>query len=123
MRKRFSLRERLRSFRHAFRGLRTLIKEEHNARIHLAAACVAVAAGIYFRISLTDWLFVVVAIFAVFATEALNAAVENLCDFVSPQWHETIRKAKDLASFAVLAAAIFALVVAGVIGYKLIIDN
>ncbi len=52
--RRFSLTARLRSFAYAFSGFGYLIRNEHNARIHLAIAAVVVLAGLWFRISLAD---------------------------------------------------------------------
>jgi diacylglycerol kinase (ATP) len=51
----------------------------------------------------------------VLATEALNTAIEEVVDHVSPDWAAFARNAKDLGSFAaacqMLAAGIFALYV------------
>ncbi|MFN6946700.1 MAG: diacylglycerol kinase, partial [Cytophagaceae bacterium] len=37
----------IKSFRYAFHGLRTLLKTENNARIHLMASIVAVSLGLF----------------------------------------------------------------------------
>jgi diacylglycerol kinase (ATP) len=37
-----------------------------------------------------------------FATEALNTALEELVDHLSPGWSEFAKRAKDLGSFAVM---------------------
>lgn len=37
-----------------------------------------------------------------FAVEALNSAVEEIVDHVSPEWSEAAKHAKDLGSFAVM---------------------
>lgn len=108
--KKFSLRKRLKSFSFAFNGLRVLFKEEHNARIHFAAAVVAIVAGIIFRITAFEWLVLVFVIGLVLALEAINSAIENLADFVSPQKHDQIKKVKDLAAAGVLIAAATALI-------------
>lgn len=104
--KKFSWRKRAKSFRYAFRGLVTLIKNEHNARIHLAAAAGVLAAGFFFGLSAGEWIAVVIAIAAVFSAEALNSAVEALADLVSPGYHPLVKKAKDLAAGAVLLVAL-----------------
>jgi len=41
-------------------------------------------------------------------TEAINTAVEDLCDHISPQFDEAIGRVKDLAAGAVLAASLAA---------------
>ncbi len=108
---RFSIKRRLKSFRYAFSGLRVLVKEEHNARIHLFATVCVIVMGVLFRISCTEWVAVSLAIGLVFGMEAVNSAVENICDFVCPERDARIKKIKDLAAAAVLLSAIAALAV------------
>ena len=106
----FSIKARLKSFTFAFQGWKVLIGEEHNARIHLAAAITAIIAGILLKISSWEWIVIVLAISLVFAAEAFNSAIEYICNFVSPQYHELIKKIKDLSALAVLFIAAGALV-------------
>ncbi|MDE6218663.1 MAG: diacylglycerol kinase family protein [Muribaculaceae bacterium] len=110
----FSWKARGRSFVYAFRGIRKLISEEHNARIHTAAAILAIAAGIWLRISATEWAIVAICIGSVLAAEAINSAVEALANKVNPEYDPLIGKAKDFASAAVLLTAIAA-AIAGLI--------
>jgi len=51
----FSPRARLRSFLFAGRGLRWLVRDEHNARLHLAASLGVVVAGFWLEISAAAW--------------------------------------------------------------------
>lgn len=111
----FSFRKRLKSFVYAFRGIGFLVRNEHNARIHLVAAVAAVAAGFLLGITAVEWTVIVLVIGAVLAAEAFNSALEALCDLVSPGYHESIKKAKDLAAGAVLLVAIAAAVIGSVI--------
>jgi diacylglycerol kinase len=106
-----SLQKRIQSFRHAFRGLFLLFRSQANARIHLIAAIVVVAAGFYFQVSRTEWIALVLCIGTVVALEAVNTAVEFLTDLVSPEWHPLAGKTKDVAAAAVLVAAVAAAVV------------
>lgn len=109
--KKFSLKKRARSFRYAFRGIRWLIKREHNAWIHCFAAICVVTAGLLFHLSVTEWIAVVFAIGSVLAAEAFNSAIEALSDFASPVYQEAIKHTKDLAAGAVLLIAIAAAIV------------
>ena len=111
MENKFSLIKRLKSFKYAFNGLKTLLLEEHNSRIHLLAAVVAIVAGFYFDISNAEWLFVLVAIGGVFAIELINSAIENLADMVTKEQHPVIKKVKDLAAGGVLIVSIMAFVI------------
>ena len=47
----FSLKERRNSFKYAFAGIIVFIKQEHNARIHLAATLVVILLAIVFPVS------------------------------------------------------------------------
>ncbi|MNJ85549.1 Undecaprenol kinase [compost metagenome] len=106
----FSITDRIKSFRYAFAGLKTLFIEEHNARIHLISALVAITLGFVFKISPNEWIFLVVVISLVFLCEAFNTALEALCDYVQPEKHPQIKKVKDLAAAAVLISALSALI-------------
>ena len=107
----FSISTLVKSFGHAFNGLKILFKEEYNARIHLLAAIAVVIAGFIFQISATEWIAIIFAIGFVLAMEAINSAIEGLADFVSPEKHEMIKKIKDLSAAGVLISALTALVI------------
>lgn len=81
----FSIIKRLKSFIFALNGLKILILEEHNARIHLVAALCVIIAGIVLRIANVEWIAIIFAIGFVFALETINSAIENLADFISPE--------------------------------------
>ncbi|MEP6574675.1 MAG: diacylglycerol kinase family protein [Gemmatimonadota bacterium] len=102
----FSARARWRSIGFALRGIRTLLVTQHNARIHLVATLVACFLGVALGISRLEWCVVVVATVAVWAAEALNTALEMLCDVASPDFHPLVEKAKDIAAGAVLISAL-----------------
>lgn len=111
----FSLKSRLGSFKFAFRGLWSLLKNEHNSRIHLIAAIAAICAGIILKVSIIEWSVLTLVIGIVFLTELLNSSLEKLADIIDPKWNEHIKKAKDYAAAAVLISAIIALIAGGLI--------
>lgn len=100
-----SIKKRIQSFRYAFRGIRVLVATQANARIHLLALLIVVAAGIGFGIQPLEWTFLIGAMTLVLAMEALNTALEFLTDLVSPDYHVLAGKAKDVAAAAVLISA------------------
>ncbi|WP_106829667.1 diacylglycerol kinase family protein [Parabacteroides pacaensis] len=106
-----SLHKRLKSFLYAFQGIGELIKSEPNARIHLFATVCVVLAGLYFKLSPTEWIAVIIVIGGVFSAEGVNSSIETLGDLVSPGYHPSVKKAKDLAAGAVLLVAIAAALV------------
>lgn len=107
----FTLRKRLKSFKYAFHGIYLLIRYEHNAWIHSFAATCVIIAGCYFGLTKTEWIAVTLAIGLVLAAEAVNSSIEALCDLVSPDYNEAIKKSKDIAAGAVLILAISAAIV------------
>ena len=112
---RFSLAARAKSFVYAARGMRTLVLEEHNARIHLMATVIVFAAGLCFRLPLIEWALLFVSIAMVWVTESLNTAIEYLADAITTEQNNNIRNAKDVAAGAVLLAAIFATIIGGLV--------
>lgn len=108
---RFSIVTRIKSFSHAFAGLKVLLKEEHNARIHLFATVLVLVAGFMYSISIVEWVAVLMAITLVFISEIINSAIEEICDFICPQQNDGIKKIKDLAAAAVLFSAVVAVVI------------
>ena len=111
MKKKFTLKARLNSFVNAFHGIGVMLREEHNAWIHCAAAVLVVIAGFLTGLSRTEWIAIAFAIGMVFSAEAMNTAIERLSDAVQPEQDERIRRAKDLGAGAVLFCAIAAAIV------------
>jgi len=107
----FSFRSRIRSFRHAFRGVATLLRTQCNARLHFAATVTVVVFGIFLGISRSDWIAVIIAIGFVWTAEALNTAVEFLANEVSLDRRELIGHSKDLGAAGVLLASVSAFVI------------
>ena len=107
----FSLCKRIKSFGYAFAGIKVLLREEHNARIHLVAAVAAVTLGFLFGITRSEWTAVVIVIAMVFSAEAVNSAIERTADFVKAERDDRKRDIKDLAAGAVLLCAMGAAVV------------
>ena len=99
------------SLEFALTGIFTAFKEEKNMRSHVLSALTAIIAGLIFRISATEWLFLLLSIFLVIAFEIMNSAVENVVDLAS-DYHFSMRakNAKDMAAGAVLVVSGFAVI-------------
>lgn len=110
----FSIEARIRSFRYAGRGVGYLIRREHNAWIHVAAAAAVVALAAALRVSAADWRWLIISMTMVLAGEALNTAIERLCDVVSPCDNPRIGVVKDVAAGAVLMLAIGAALIGAI---------
>jgi diacylglycerol kinase (ATP) len=102
----FSISARFRSFAYAGRGIRTMLVSQHNAWIHAGATLVVAVGAFAFNVNRVEWLALILATVSVWTAEALNTALEFLCDVASPEFHPLVEKAKDVAAGAVLICAL-----------------
>lgn len=107
--------KRNQSIRYAFQGLRIAWRGEASFRIEVVWGIATLVLGWYFGITETEWLIVLFIIGFVLSTEALNTALEELCDKFQPTQDPHIAKIKDLAAAAVFIAATTAFIVGMVI--------
>ncbi len=107
----FYPRSRLKSMSNAWRGIKIMFRGQYNIWIHTMILGLVVMAGIYFSITLLEWIFIIFAAGMVFAAEAFNTAIEIDMNLTSPEFHPHARDTKDVAAGAVLITAIVALLV------------
>jgi diacylglycerol kinase (ATP) len=107
----FSIRNRIKSFSYAIAGIREFIRREHNARIHLAATIVVIAAAWALKVSLMEAASLTLVIGLVWITELLNTCIERMADLITLERNPNIKFIKDLAAGAVLVAAATAVIV------------
>ena len=105
----------IKSIGFALNGIQILLKNERHFKIHFLAFLIILILGLFLNINRTEWLFLIITSAIVMALEAINSALEKLCDHVTPTQHESIKKVKDIAAGAVLIAALFALVIGCII--------
>ena len=99
------------SFGYARVGLRYILRNERNARIHVVVALVAILAGLILNLTASELAAVVFAILVVFLAEILNTAIEKTLDLVQPDHHPQVKLIKDMMAGAVLVAAAGAVVI------------
>ena len=109
------LTKRIKSFGYAFKGIASLLRNEHNAWIHCIAIVVVTSCGFYFGITPAEWCMVVICFGMVLAAEGFNTAIERLVDLVSPDYHPIAGNVKDIAAGAVLICAIAAAIIGALI--------
>jgi len=94
------------SFRYAFAGIKTAIKDERNMKIHFGAAIMVVVLGILLHIQVWEWIVCIGWIALVIGAEMLNTAIENTVNLVTKEYSRFAEKAKDVSAGAVLVIAI-----------------
>lgn len=111
----FSFNSRIKSFGFAFNGLKILVKEEHNFRIHLVAAILASLLSVLLQVSIYEWFAVLFCIAMVIGAEIVNTCLENICDLISADFQLSIKKIKDMAAALVLISSLISLIVAAIV--------
>ncbi|MRJ10968.1 diacylglycerol kinase family protein [Ornithobacterium rhinotracheale] len=99
------IKNRIKSIGFAIEGFLTLIKEP-NVKVHIFASILVIIFGFYFEITTVEWGIIIFCIALVLSLEAINTAIENIADFISPQKNNKIKIIKDVSATAVLIVAI-----------------
>lgn len=106
---------RLQSFGFAIAGLLYALKTEGNMRVHFVATILVISFGFGAGVTPIEWIALVGAVGLVWMAELLNTALELICDLVEPNRSENVRRIKDIAAGAVLAAALAAAVIGALV--------
>lgn len=99
------------SFGYAFEGIVYAFRTQRNFKIHAGMTVLVVVAGLFFKVTLSEWEALAVVIGLVFQTELTNTAVEAIVDRISPEFNSLAKVAKDCSAAAVLVTAIASTVV------------
>ena len=94
------------SLSHAIDGVKTLIKEERNMRFHLVMTVLVIFCAVIFNLTALEKVIVIFLCAAVIGAELINTAVENTVNICAPTFNMFAKKAKDLASGAVLVISL-----------------
>lgn len=99
------------AFVYAWQGIVHAVKTQRNFRFHIAAAVYVTAFSFFYEFTRGEYVLLALTFSSVISAELINTAVEAAVDLCSPEQHRLAKTAKDAAAGAVLAAAIFAVVV------------
>jgi diacylglycerol kinase (ATP) len=110
-----SLRGKMLAIRYAWQGIAYMLRTQPNAWFQIGIWVVVTAVGLAWRLTPAEWCAAVLAMGLVWITEALNTAIEDVVDLVSPGHHPLAGRAKDVAAgsvvFAVAVSAIIGLII------------
>ncbi len=113
--KTLSLQSRISSFGFAFRGILKFFQQEPNTWIHLVATTCVFIAAVYYDVSNSEMIALIIVSAFVWVAEIFNTVIERIMDFISVKKEPEIAFIKDLAAGAVLLAAITAIVVGAIV--------
>ena len=97
------------SFRNALIGIKTAYKSQKNLRLHIVIGFFVIFLGIFLKVSIVEWLILLLTILMVVITEMFNTALEFTVDLFSTEYSKQAKKAKDISAAGVLITAFFAI--------------
>lgn len=106
MKKVLSIKRLRKSFGYAFKGIDDVIKHEPNMKIHVVVAILVVIMAFILKVSIIEWIILVLLIGTVLAAETINTTIENLVDMYTKEYDEKAKIVKDTAAGTVLILAI-----------------
>lgn len=106
MKKVLSIERLKKSFGYAFKGIDDVVSNEPNMKIHVSVAILVVITAFLLKISMIEWIILVLLIGLVLAAEVINTTIENLVDMYTKDYNERAKVVKDTAAGTVLILAI-----------------
>ncbi|HTN94092.1 MAG TPA: diacylglycerol kinase [Gallionella sp.] len=105
----------------ALQGLRAAWQHEDAFRQEVLIAAIAIPAALLLPVSRVGKAMMVASILLVLIVELLNSALESAVDHTSLEQHPLAKRAKDVASAAVLVSIVNALAVWVMVAYPVLL--
>ena len=99
------------SFRNALIGIKTAYKSQKNLRVHIFIGFFVFLFGVFLKVSIVEWLILLLTILVVVITEMFNTALEFTVDLFSTEYSKQAKKAKDVSAAGVLITAFSAILI------------
>ena len=113
--KTLSLQARINSFGFAIRGISKFFQQEPNAWIHLAATIIVFVAAVYYDVSNSEMIALIIVSGFVWIAEIFNTSIERIMDFICVKRNPEIEFIKDLAAGGVLLSALTAIITGAIV--------
>lgn len=99
------------SFHFALNGLYTTLRTQSNIWVQIPIGILVVLASLYFNISQTEWLILVLTIAGVLTAELINTSIEVTLNYLAKEHNLNVKAAKDIAAGAVLVTCIASVII------------
>ena len=106
---------RIKSIGFAFKGAMLLIKTESSIQVQLVIGVLMTIIGFIVGLSTTEWIIQILTIGLIISLESINTAIEEIADFIHPEYHPKIGLIKDIAAGAVFIFAVIAIIIGCII--------
>lgn len=103
------------AFKKAVSGIWYGVKTQRNIKIQIVVSIIVIIAGLLLKLTITEFIFITIAIMLVFITEMINTAIETAVNLCTDKYHDLAKISKDVAAGAVLLTALNAIIIAGLI--------
>ncbi|MCX6740134.1 MAG: diacylglycerol kinase family protein [Candidatus Parcubacteria bacterium] len=100
-----SIRRLIKSFKYSLSGIAKVFKEEQNFRIHTLATILVLALAFYFKVSVLEFIILLILVSWVLILEIVNSIIERLLDMMKPRLHSYVEDIKDMAASIVFISA------------------
>lgn len=100
------------AWKKALGGIWYAIKTQRNVKVQLVIAVIVIIASIYFKVNITEAMFLTFATMLVIITEVINTAIEEAVNLCTDKFHPLAKISKDVAAGAVVLAALNAVIIA-----------
>ena len=101
----------VKSFGYAIEGIIYSFNKGTHFKIHIAFAIFVIVLGLIYKLSVYEWLVIILISSAVISSEAINTAIEEACDVLHPEHHPGARLAKHCAAGGVLILSVAAVLI------------
>jgi len=99
------------SIKYSLSGLYYAYRYEQSLWLHGFATILALVMGFIFKISLSEWAIIFIALGAILALELINTAIEAAVDLTTSEIHPLAKIAKDCGSAASFVMSIVSIVI------------
>lgn len=110
------------SMGHALDGIAYVTTHERNFKTEIVLGIITLILGVILKVSITEWLILIITISLVLCFEIINTAIERGVDLVTKEYKELARIAKDVSAGAVLVMSMFSVVIGIIIFIPKITD-
>ena len=101
----------IRSIKCSLAGLYYAYRYEQSLWLHGGLSLLTIVLGIFFRIKLSEWAFLFIALGSILGFELLNTAIEANVDLVTLEYNKLAKIAKDCGSAASFVLSIVAFII------------
>lgn len=102
-------------FRDAFRGLGIGVRTQNSFQVHVICAVGVCCVAALVRMCAWQWCVLLLCVAMVMVAEIFNTSLEVMAKAIDVQYHPQLRDALDIASGAVLLAAIGAVLIGSIV--------